>query len=81
MSLVPKNHVLLLRPTLKNIKYPIQSPFLALHAHVRTNRVAVYLRCLGDHANNLLGVLLDVRLSAGPDEVYLEVRGLLASWC
>ena len=77
--LIPQDHILLLRPALEYIEHPVQPPLLALGAHVRADVVAVDRRRLGDHADHLLRVLLDVGVRARPDEVQLEVGRLLAA--
>jgi hypothetical protein len=50
LTRVPENHVLLLRPALKDIEDPVQSTFLPLSAHIRPHIVTVDLRRLGHHA-------------------------------
>lgn len=75
VAAIPQNDVLLLRATLQNIKHPVQPALLALGAHVRPHVVAVDLRRLGDHADELLRVFLDVLLRAWPDEVEFEIGG------
>lgn len=52
---------------------------LALGTHERAHVLAVDLRCLGDHANLLVRVLLYVLCCAGPDQVQLEVL-LAVGW-
>lgn len=73
MSLIPQNHIFLLRPSFQNIKNPAQLSLLALRVHVRPHVRAVYLRRLGYHAQLLVRVLLDVSGGAGPDEVEFQV--------
>lgn len=78
MTGISQDDILLLRAPLQNIKHPVQPALLPLGAHVRPDVVAVDLGGLGDHAEHLIGVLLDVLFRARPDEVQLEIGGGLA---
>lgn len=75
VAFISENDVLLLRATLQDIKHPVQSALLALGAHVGSDMVAIDLRRLGDHAEDLIRVLLDVLVRAGPNEVEFEIGG------
>lgn len=64
-------------PSLNNIKHPIQSPFVALGLHERSDVLAVDLGRFGDETHALFAVLLDMLLRTGVNEVDLQIGELV----
>lgn len=73
VQIIPHNNILLLGPALQNVEHPVQTALFALSLHERSHVLRVDLWRLGDHAELLVGVFLDVLRRAWPDQVELEV--------
>jgi hypothetical protein len=66
----------LLGASIEDVEDPVQSSLVAFGLHIGTNMIAVDVWCLGDIADSLCGVFLEVLLSAWVDQVDLQIRGL-----
>ena len=73
LAWISKQNVLLLFSPFEDIENPIQTSFIAHALHVRSYMLLVDGWRLGDHAKGLWGVLLDVLVCAGIDEIELEI--------
>ena len=73
LAWISKQNVLLLFSPFEDIENPIQPSFIAHALHVRPYMLLVDGWRLGDHAKGLWGVLLDVLVCAGIDEIELEI--------